>query len=401
MAVLVVIFGIFAPNRLIGQEETTKTSPLPQTLSDSEIAEGWISLFDGQSLYGWKPTSKVNWSVVDGEIRASEGEIGLLRTTSQFDDYELRLEYQSEKGTNSGVFLRTSPHPRNPIDDCYEFNIAPVNNPFPTGSLVGRAKSDVDIADDKNWHQLSISVRGGSISAWIDEQKTIEFNEQNRKGSLGRGYIGLQFNQGKIRFRNIVLRPLNLNPMLNQQISQWTDEKAEASRFTMHDEGILNVRGGSGQLETREQFGDFIFSMRCKTNKVGLNSGIFYRCIPGDLMNGYESQIQNEFVDGDPRQPKDCGTGGIFHRTTARKIVAEDRAWFSKTIIAVGPHVSVWVNGYQVTDWTDKRPENENPRKGKRLKRGTICIQGHDPTTDIDFKDLKIRELTVRRPRQP
>ena len=117
-------------------------------------------------------------------------------------------------------------------------------------------------------------------------------------------------------------------------------------------------------------------------------------------MNGYESQIQNKFQDNDRTKPADCGTGGIFRRTQARIVNANDKEWFAKTIIATGPHVSVWVNGYQVTDWTDKRKPNDNPRKGLRLKKGTIIFQGHDPTTDILLKNIKAKEITARRPNQ-
>ncbi len=137
--------------------------------------------------------------------------------------------------------------------------------------------------------------------------------------------------------------------------------------------------------------------MQCRTGAAGLNSGVFFRCIPGELMNGYESQIQNQFVGDDRSKPVDCGTGGIFRRTEARRIVAEDEEWFCKTIIATGPHVSVWVNGYQVTDWSDTRETDPNPRRGLRLEPGTIIFQGHDPTTDILLKDIRIRELNARR----
>ena len=71
---------------------------------------------------------------------------------------------------------------------------------------------------------------------------------------------------------------------------------------------------------------------------------------------------------------------------------------FSKTIVASGPHVSVWVNGFQVTDWSDTRKPDPNPRRGLRLESGTIIFQGHDPTTDIDLKDIKVKELSARRP---
>ena len=45
-----------------------QASALPKiALSRKEIESGWIQLFDGESLFGWKPNNdSVNWSVADG-----------------------------------------------------------------------------------------------------------------------------------------------------------------------------------------------------------------------------------------------------------------------------------------------------------------------------------------------
>ena len=41
------------------------------TAADSSSAEGWISLFNGADLTGWKASEGVEWNVVDGEIGLS------------------------------------------------------------------------------------------------------------------------------------------------------------------------------------------------------------------------------------------------------------------------------------------------------------------------------------------
>jgi hypothetical protein len=46
-----------------------------------------------------------------------------------------------------------------------------------------------------------------------------------------------------------------------------------------------------------------------------------------------------------------------------------------------------------VSDWTDARKPAENPRQGQRLKAGTIILQGHDPTSDFFFRNIRIAEL--------
>ncbi len=363
-------------------------------ISTDEILDGWISLFDGQTLFGWKSVSQANWHVAEAEIRVDQGERGLLRTTSQFDDYELVLEFKGSLQTNSGVFLRTSPQPKNVVADCYELNIcSPLDHKYPTGALVARATTELEFEEEK-WHQFRILTDGGLIKVWVDGKKSVEYADPK---PLGRGFIGLQFNSGAVAFRKIRIKPINQSEIkLTAELSDWNSDQTLESEFSVTENGELQIKGGKGQLETNESFGDFVFSMQCKTNAVGLNSGVFFRCIPGDIMNGYESQIQNEFKNGDRSDPVDCGTGGIFRRVNARQVNANDNEWFAKTIIATGPHISVWVNGYQVTDWTDQRKPDPNPRRGLRLEKGTITLQGHDPTTDILMKKFQVRELSKR-----
>lgn len=385
----------------IGYETTGENDDLNTCgLSWEQIDSGWIALFDGESLFGWKAESKANWRVEQGEIRVDNGERGLLRTTSQFDDFHLKLKFKAPAGTNSGIFIRTSPKPTSPgkEGDCYEVNIAmPEQSKFTTGSLVNRQPLDDDAAVvrlDNQWHTAKIQAVGNKIDVWVDDVLTVSYEDQK---SLGRGFIGLQLNSGAVAFKDIYLKPESMKPLFNgKDLAGWkTDLKLE-SRFDVTDAGELQILSGSGQIESQTSFGDFIFSTKCKTNSDGLNSGVFFRCIEGEKMNGYESQIQNQFKDDDPTKPVDCGTGGIFRRTVARRVNAADQQWFSKTIIATGPHIAVWVNGLQVTDWSDQRAPHANPRKGLRKEPGTFIFQGHDPTTDILLKDILARELSQR-----
>src|SRR4029078_7601326 len=94
------------------------------------------------TLFGWKAASKANWEVKDGAIIVTGGEKGLLCTTVEFYSYVLKSYFRAAKNTNSGIFLRTAPvlGMNDVTTKCYELNIAPPDNPFPTGSFVGRLK---------------------------------------------------------------------------------------------------------------------------------------------------------------------------------------------------------------------------------------------------------------------
>jgi hypothetical protein len=367
-------------------------SAADNTLTEEERAEGWLLLFDGESLFGWKAHSEVDWTVVQGEIKATKGEVGLLCTTSNWANYQMKVDFQAPVETNSGVFLRTPPVASRDdvVTKCYELNIAPSDNPFPTGSLVARKKVEKNF-DSKAWRQFDITVQGDHVTVKCDGETTVDYKDPKPVPS---GLIGLQFNTGAVSFKNVKVRPLGLKPLFNgKDLAGWKTYPKMAGKFSVNKEGYLHVQNGKGQLESADKFGDFVLQLECQTNAKSLNSGLFFRCIPGEEMNGYESQIHNGFKDGDRTKPVDCGTGGVFRRVDARKVVADDETWFQKTIVANGPHVSTWVNGYQVTDWTDTRKPDPNPRKGLRIEAGTLMIQAHDPTTDIFFRNLNAAEI--------
>ena len=370
------------------------TAAEANTLTPEEMAEGWILLFDGETLFGWKAASDANWEAADGVISVSEGEPGLLLTTSQFGNYVLKVDFRSAKGTNSGVFLRTSPRPTDVTRKCYELKIADsADSRYPTGSFVKRQRCRGD-HDSTDWQTFEVTAAAGHFLVELDGQVVLDYTDPKPPG---RGFIGLQLNSGKVEFRNIKLKPLGLQSIFNgKDLTGWTTYHDMSSKFTVTPEGWLNVKDGRGQLETKGQYADFTMQLEVFVNGEALNSGFFFRSIPGEIMNGYESQIHNGCLDADRSKPKDCGTGGIFRRQNARKVVANDFEWFHKTIHADDKHMAVWVNGYQVSDWTDNRPPHENPRRGLRLEAGTIIIQGHDPTTDLSFRNLRIAEIPER-----
>ncbi len=371
-------------------------APAPlKLLTAEEIEEGWISLFDGQTTFGWKAESKADWEVKEGVLSVSAGDPGLLCTTVPFDNYQLKLDFRAGAATNSGIFLRTAPvvGKDDLLTKCYELNIAGSDNPFPTGSLVGRVKAK-EVPASTEWQSFDVTVNGPQVTVKLNGDEVATYEDPQ---PIGSGLIGLQLNSGKVEFRNIKLKPLALDSLFNgKDLTGWKEPEMNVSKFTVTEQGWLNVKNGRGYLESEKSYGDFVLQLQCISNAPSLNSGIFFRSIPGENMNGYESQIHNGIKNGDPTQPVDCGTGGIFRRINARRVMAEDGQWFSKTIIAAGPHVSVWVNGYQVTDWTDERPANDNPRNGLRTAAGTLQIQGHDPTTDLSFRNLFAREIAKR-----
>ena len=266
-----------SPAAPVEQNTTPPVSPLPRLLTSEELAEGWISLFDGETLFGWTANNSANWRVEEGTIVVDEGDQGLLLTTSTFSDYVLKIDFKSATGTNSGIFLHTLPEPKDPAVDCYELNIADSDNPFPTCSLVKRAKTDGNF-DSTDWQSYEVTVSNAQIIVKLDGDITLDFTDPH---PLRRGHIGLQLNSGRIAFRNIKLLPLSNDSIFNgKDLTGWKPYPDMDSDFTVTEQGELNVKNGKGQLETDASYADFILQLECISNAEQLNSGIFFRCIP-------------------------------------------------------------------------------------------------------------------------
>ncbi|MBW3543137.1 MAG: DUF1080 domain-containing protein [Planctomycetes bacterium] len=368
-------------------------------LPREQVEAGWIRLFDGHTLFGWKANNDpadggVDWRVEEGTIVAERGKPGLLVTTVPFADYELSCDYRLVEGGNSGIFLRTTFEPIDASRDCYELNMCDAHPKFPTGSLVGRKAVAEKLDGEGEWKTYHVRCSGPRITVRLDGREILDFIDRSENARAS-GYIGLQKNVGRIEFKNVRLRPLGTKPLFDgKTLEGWRVVPGSKSRFTAVD-GTIHVADGPGFLETAGQYGDFVLQFDARTNGRYLNSGVFFRAMKGTQQapsHGYEVQIHNGYRDADPTQPMDFGTGAIFRRQKARRVVSQDNEWFTVTLIAHGPRFATWVNGYQQCDWLDERPPSENPREGLRLAPGHISLQGHDPTTDLAFRNLRLFE---------
>ncbi|MCE9562137.1 MAG: DUF1080 domain-containing protein [Planctomycetes bacterium] len=320
-----------------------KDKPKSNQLTPKEIAAGYVMLFDNETLFGWaiegEATVKDGWMVLGGtKATTATCSTALPTNTAIFElDYEKNLP--GEKQPRVALTAK--------LKDVFA----------PPGALAGAATND-------ELTRVTITVPAGTVArvGRVNVKPT-----SNTKLFDGKNLDGWKVNAA--------------------------DPKRMMSKFEVTKDGELSLKNGPGDLVTEKEFDNFVLQAECKTLGDGLNSGFFFRCIPGQYQNGYEAQIQNSFLDKDRSKPKDFGTGAIYRRIAARKVVTNDNEWFTMTVVADGKHIATWVNGYQTVDWTDDRKENDNPRQGYRAGKGPISIQGHDPTTDLLFRNIRIAEL--------
>jgi hypothetical protein len=332
----------------------------------------WINLFDGETLFGWTILNDGEWEVSEGAISVRKGTGGLLATTSQFMDFELEAIIKVDAGKTAGIAVR-SPLQGHPTEN----GAALVALSTPEGA-------------EPAWQTVTITALGDSVKAAVDGAAVEGLSAANRMGHVCIHYHGMR---ARVEVKSVKVRPLQLTPIFNgTDLSGWNIFPDRKSKFAVVD-GALNILDGNGQIETDALYKNFVLQLNIISNGEHLNSGVFFRGPKAVFWKGYESQVRNEWMRDDRTRPVDYGTGGIYAVQAARKVVSTDGEWFSKTILCNDNHMAVWINGYQVSDFIDTRPINEegDGKAGYVNQAGTIHLQGHDPTTDLSFKDINIQ----------
>jgi hypothetical protein len=383
-----------------------ETKPKHNTLTPDEAAEGWILLFDGESTFGWRSPNGSKWHVFEGNLYPESGNLqGLLLTTTAFADYDLVFQYVSRP--DSQAELRVSCDGKgNALSGGFRLQHQ------------GRA-----------WSEATASVRGGQLQGLMTRSlgdgpsfRTATKAAPPRPDSPVRaGHIG--FFGNNFVLRSLKLKPVGATALFNgRDLTGWKEHPGKKSKFSVTPEGWLNVKNGPGDLQTEKGWADFLLQLECISNGKHLNSGVFFRCRPGEYQQGYEAQIHNGFTEKptkeytveeyDPQTHElkdkkkvkstaiDYGTGAIYRRVPARRAAARDGEWFALTVVAQGRHIATWVNGIQTVDWTDNRPAMDNARNGCRLEAGPISLQGHDPTTDLSFRNIRLADLAPKQVKQ-
>ena len=192
------------------------TSFLPisfdQALAEQGAAEeGWIPLFNGRDLAGWKartPGGPNGWKVVDGVYVNTPPSTDIL-TEQEFYDFDLHVEVKPAARTNSGLYLR----------DIYEVQILnsygqPVGENV-CGALYRRIAPAVNACRPAGeWQTFDVTFVGRRLTVVHNGRR---LHDAVDVGPLGTGNAGkradapgplrLQGDHQEVSFRNIRIRP--------------------------------------------------------------------------------------------------------------------------------------------------------------------------------------------------
>lgn len=180
-----------------------------------------VELFNGKDLTGWQLLEKnrqngfktENGVLVNDPVQ-KEGEphvsYGNLRTTDEFEDFNLKIQVNIPEGNNSGIYLRGIYEVQ--VLDSYGHSLDPHN----MGAIYSRITPSV--AAEKpagEWQTLDITLYKRYVTVVLNGVKIIDC--QPLLGVTGGaisadefkpGPIYLQGDHGKVMYRNIVLTPI-------------------------------------------------------------------------------------------------------------------------------------------------------------------------------------------------
>lgn len=197
------------------------------SFTSMSVAEepGWISLFDGKSLDGWKESGgKGSFYVEDGKIVANGKPMGHLfyvgkMENASFKNFEFKAEVMTTPGSNSGIYFHSKYQEEGWPKAGFESQVnATQGDRRKTGGLYG-IKDVMVVAPhkDNEWFEYHIIVKGESVTikingktttAWMQPESFRSRPHGSRK--IGQGTFAFQAHDpnSKVYFKNVRLKPL-------------------------------------------------------------------------------------------------------------------------------------------------------------------------------------------------
>lgn len=185
---------------------------------------GFVSLFNGESLKGWKlaEENQDSWKVQDGMLVCDgerchlfyDGELAPLK------NFHFIAEVKTTPGSNAGIYFHTKYQPTDWPKYGFECQVNVTHkDPKKSSSLYGIVNvADPGLKDDQ-WYTQEIIVKDRNVLLKVNGQTMVDYTEpenqqafgKNFERRLGEGTFALQAHDpdSKVYFRNLRVKPLD------------------------------------------------------------------------------------------------------------------------------------------------------------------------------------------------
>jgi hypothetical protein len=200
------------------------SSKKASTENGATSKEGWIPLFDGTSLNGWKAAENPSTFRVDSGMIIVHGPRAHLFYTgpvqnANFKNFEFKAQVMTTPGSNSGIFIHTTYQEKDWPAKGYEVQ---VNNSQSDWRRTGSLYAVDDVRDvyvkDNEWYTEYIRVQGKHITIKINDRTVVDYNEPDSVSQnvaiggkrLSSGTFALQGHDpdSKVYYKDVMVRPL-------------------------------------------------------------------------------------------------------------------------------------------------------------------------------------------------
>jgi len=395
------------------------------------VPEGFIALFNGKDLTGWKgllkppydnpikraelspekraelqaqadESMRQHWTVKEGVLYFDGKGFSLATAREDYGDFELWVDWKllTPRG-DSGLYLRGSPQVQ--IWD-------PGYRKVGSGGLYNNQKNPdkpTEIADNPigEWNTFYIKMVGERVTVDLNGKRVVDNVIMENYWDRSRpifpvGTIELQCHGDPICFRNIFIReiprPGQWRKLFNgRDLAGWVGDVAG---YGVED-GTIACKPG-GNIYTAEAFDDFHLKFEFKLTP-GANNGLGIRTPMGGhaAYEGMEIQILDDtadkYKDLQPYQFHGSIYGVVPAKRGSLKPVGE---WNHEEVIAKGSHITVILNGETIVDadvleaskgGTETIDHRDHP--GLKRPGGHLVLCGHGDV--LWFRNMEIMSL--------
>lgn len=426
-----------------GQDSEYHKTSLQKHLDEMPKDGGFISLFNGKDLEGWKglvanpikreamsaaqlkreqekadEEMRSGWEVQDG-LLVFTGKGNNLATDKKYGDFEMYVDWKITEKGDAGIYLRGTPQVQ-----IWDTALVDVGAEVGSGGLYNNQvhpSKPLKVADNPvgEWNTFYIKMKGDRVTVELNGEPVVDNvvleNYWDRsKPIFPEEQIELQAHGTYVAYRDIYIRelPKSTKFELSEEekkegfevlfdggnLDKWTGNKTD---YIVENGEIVIYpnRGGKGNLFTEKEFGDFIFRFEFKLTP-GANNGLGIRApLLGDAAYaGMELQILDNTADIYKNLEQYQFHGSLYGIAAAKRgFLKPVGEWNYQEVRVQGDDIQVILNGTEIlnvniAEAREKGTMDKREHSGLHRDKGHIGFLGHGDI--VYFRNIRIKDLS-------